>query len=91
MPASIARSIAVKWYAQVRLGQDPTAGRKTEARGETVGSAIRVYLARQAEALRPRSLVEVRRHLLVHAAPLHRLPLAGVDRRAIAALLAGSA
>jgi integrase len=46
------------------------------------------FLGRQEARLRPRSLVEVTRHLRVHAKPLHRLPLAGIDRRAVAALLA---
>jgi integrase len=88
MPAAAAREIARRYYAMVMLGQDPRAERKKTVEGETVGSMIRVYLARQAEALRPRSLVEVRRHLLTNAVSLHHLLLAGVDRRAIAALLA---
>jgi integrase len=34
--------------------------------------------------LKPRSLVEVERHLLVHLRPLHSLPLAKIERRTIA-------
>src|SRR5262249_25106230 len=38
--------------------------------------------------LRPRSYVETERHLLVNAKPLHHRPVAAIDRRAVAALLA---
>jgi integrase len=83
-----ARAAASKLYAKTRLGEDPATKEEAAPGDTTIGEAIALYLARQAGLLRPRSLVELRRHLLVHAAPLHRLPLAQVDRRAIAALLA---
>jgi integrase len=84
-----ARAEAAKLYAKVRLGQDP-AGGKAESivrAGETVESALRPFLARQAKRLKPRSYAEVERHLLAQAKPLHRLPLRAVDRRTVAKLL----
>ena len=64
--AAEARAEAAKLYAKVRLGQDP-ASEKAESivrAGETVESAFRLFLARQAKRLKPRSYAEVERHLL---------------------------
>jgi integrase len=91
--APAARDWAQKLYAQVLLGEDP-AGQKSERKaraGETFEAAMRLFLTRQKERLRPRSYVEVERHLLVFAKALHRLPLTSVDRRAIAAQLTQAA
>ena len=88
--AAEARAEAAKLYARVRLGQDP-AGEKAESvvrASETVESAFRLFLARQAKRLKPRSYAEVERHLRVQSKPFHRLPLAQIDRRAVARLLA---
>jgi integrase len=87
--AAEARAEAARLYAKVRLGQDP-AGEKAESivrAGETVESAFRPFLARQAKRLKPRSYAEVERHLLIQAKPLHRLQLWTVDRRIIAGRL----
>jgi integrase len=83
MPASAARDIAVKWYSQTRLGVDPAAAieKTLAAQAETFGAGLDIYLARQAKRLRPRSLIEVRRHLLTHAKPLHHTPLTEIGRR----------
>jgi len=88
--ATDARSTASKFYAMVKLGQDPSAAKREAiaAQDETVGAVIDVYLERQRMRLRPRSFSEVRRHLLAHAKSLHRLQLTGVDRRAVAGLVA---
>ena len=49
---------------------------------------VRDYLAdHAAQNSRPRTLADVRRHLERHLAPLHGLPVADVDRRAVAARL----
>src|SRR5262249_36071133 len=53
----------------------------------TFHSAAQRFLERQSTRLRPRTLLEVKRHLLAHARPLEHLPLAKIDRRAIAARL----
>jgi integrase len=46
-----------------------------------------LFLSRQKERLRPRTFVEVERHLRIHARRLHHLPLAGIARRDVAAVL----
>lgn len=84
-----ARSEARRLHAQVRLGHDP-AGHKIEARAqavETFGALLKPYLDHKRQALKPRSFVEVERHLQKHAKPLHGRQLAKIDQRAIAALL----
>jgi integrase len=80
------RKTARSLYHRVQLGEDPAAA-AAEARvkaAETLGATIKLYLARQKSRLKPRSLVEVERHLLVHLRPLHSLPLAKIERRTIA-------
>lgn len=88
--AADARKAAEKLYAQTQLGQDPAATKiEHQARSaETFGAAVELYLGRQKSRLRSRSYEAVERHLIRTASSLHRLPLAKVDRRAIAALLA---
>jgi integrase len=91
--ASVARDWAQKLYARVVLGEDPAAD-KDERRAkasETFEAAMRLFLARQKERLRPRSYVEVERHLLKFAKALHRMPLVSVDRRAVATVLTQAA
>ena len=88
-----ARATARDVLAAVRLGRDPFSERG-EARAqaaEQFGGLLPRYLARQKAKLKPRSLVETERHLLVNAKPLHARPVKAIDRRMIAALLAGIA
>ena len=83
--AAEARAEAARLYAKVRLGQDPAA-KKAESvmrASETFDPCLSL-LARQAERLKPRSYVGVEYHLRVQSKPFHRLPLAQIDRRAIA-------
>jgi integrase len=88
--AKDARATAAGLYHRTKLGQDPAGdkAKAVQAQGETFKAALDIYLNRQAERLRPRSYVEVRRHLAVHAIPLHHLPLASIDRRTVAKLFA---
>lgn len=89
-----ARRRATQLYASAKLGDDP-ARRKKEAKqqaAETVGAKLPFFLARQKDrvkngGLRPRTLVEIERHLLFHAKRLHPKPLVEVTRRDIAELL----
>jgi integrase len=84
-----ARKTARNLYHRVKLGEDP-ASDKADAKvklAETLGATIKLYLARQKSRLKPRSLVEVERHLLVHLKRLHSLPLAKIERRTIASRL----
>jgi integrase len=84
--ATQARKAAADLHAKAHLGADP-AGEKAEGRApaaETVGALLRSYLPHKREQLGARSYVEVERHLLKHCKPLHSLPIAKLDRRAIA-------
>ena len=90
--AKDARTMAASAYVKVKAGQDPKAERRA---AEIAASneirftlALDLYLRRQQSRLRPRSLVEVTRNLNVHARSLHAVPLAKVERRQVAALLA---
>ena len=86
---SKARRLAKDLLAQIRLGGDP-AHDKTKARakaGETFGSLVKPFMIRQQGLLKPRSLVETRRHLEKLCKPLHPLPITAIDRRAIATRL----
>ena len=89
MPVQAARERAGQLHARVKLGQDPF-GEKVESQArasETFEKILRPYMAHKKTALKPRSYVEVERHLLTHAKPLHGLQMAKVDRRNIAALV----
>jgi integrase len=84
-----AREIASELHAKVRLGQDP-AGQKAEGQqraAETFEAVGRKFLAFQKGELRPGSYRHVERHILDYAKPLHRLQLAGTNRRAIAPVI----
>jgi integrase len=81
-----AREAAGTLHAKVRLGQDP-ANEKTEGRlraAETFEAVGQRFLAYQKGELRPGSYVEIERHMLKHAKPLHGIQLAIIDRRSIA-------
>ena len=81
-----ARDCAVKLHAQVKLGLDPAAGKiESQTRAsELFEYAVRLFLTRQKERLKPRSYLETERHLIVHAQKLHPLQLAKIERRDIA-------
>jgi integrase len=84
-----ARSEARRLHAQVRLGHDPF-GDRVEARAravETFGALLKPYLDHKRKELRPRSFIEIERHLTKHAKPLQGRQLAKIDQRSIAALL----
>ena len=81
-----ARQKAGDMLAAVRLGQDPQDD-KLKARVEaerTLGAVIERYLERQRQRLRPRTILEVERHLNIHWKPLHRVPVGKIDRQMIA-------
>ena len=84
-----ARASARDILAKVRLGQDPAGARLAERRkAETAfGALLPRYIERKAGRLKPRSLVEARRHLEAHAKPLHGLAVESIDRRTLAILL----
>lgn len=89
IPADRARQIAGELHAKVRLGGDPAndkAINKVRA-ANSFGDLIRRYLEIKKSDLRPRSFVEVKRHLEKNARSLHALPVTSIDRRTIADLL----
>jgi integrase len=89
VPLKLARENAGKLEAKVRLGGDPAMDKET-ARQEadnTLGALVDKYLEARKSVWRPRSEIEVRRHLTNHARPLHRLPITSVGQRDVATLL----
>lgn len=93
VPLATARANAGQLEARVRLGEDPARDKET-ARIEasnTVGKLIDQYLDERKDGWRPNTLREIRRHLLVYAAPLHKLSIGAVSQREIANLLSNNA
>ena len=89
VPLVTAREIAGDLHAKVRLGEDPAAVRavnKSRA-SETFKAIAERFLAHKKKTVKPRYYVEIDRHLLVNAKPLHGLAVAGITRRDIAELL----
>jgi integrase len=84
-----ARDTAKDILAQIRLGGDPAhekANNRIRA-GETFGTLLRPFMIRQQGRLKPRSIIETRRHLEKLCKPLHALPITAIDRRVIATRL----
>jgi len=89
IPIAKVRDLAAQLCLEVRAGKDP-AHAKVEARRaatETFAYCAERYLRDARERLRPRSYVEVERHLLKNAKPLHPLSAAKITRREIATLI----
>jgi integrase len=85
-----ARKTAAGLHARVKLGQDP-AGDRVEAQrqaSETFGPSAEEFLDTLRDRYRPGSFREIRRHLLMHAKPLHQLPVARITLRDVADLVA---
>jgi integrase len=81
-----ARATASKLHAYVRLGHD-VAAERNERRAQitdTFGATLARYLPRQKARVRPRSYIEIDRYLSRYLRSFHELPLARIDRRAIA-------
>jgi integrase len=81
-----ARTEAKRLLGLIVTGVDPST--KRAQRTETFGTEVTRYLNSKRSALKTRTLVEVNRHLLVYAKPLHSLPLGKIDRRTIVLRLA---
>jgi integrase len=80
-----ARTEARRLLGLIATKIDPAAARVKP--GETFGAEVLRYLDRKRPTLKPRSAIEVERHLMVHAKPLHEMRLADIDRRTIAGRL----
>jgi integrase len=85
-----ARSLARDLLARARIGQDPASDKATarDKAAETFGALLPRHLERQRARMKPRSMQETERHLLVHAKALHGYPIDSVTRRVIATRLA---
>jgi integrase len=85
-----ARGTAKDLLAQVRLGRDPAAEKDQAkaAAAETFGALLPSFLDRQRARLKPRSYVEIERHLTMYAKPLHGSPIEAITKRTIAGRLA---
>jgi hypothetical protein len=70
----------------VRLGQDPVAHKELarEQSSETLEAVLKHYMIFKRKVVRPSSYIAIEYHLLEAFAPLHGLPIAGIDRRAVA-------
>jgi integrase len=82
-----ARNQARSVLAKVHLGGDPQA-EKAERRARasiTVGAMAERYLEHAVKRLKPRSYLEVERHLTKHWAVLARIPIGDVTRADVAA------
>ncbi len=87
-----ARRQAAGMINAARDGRDPAMERKQARRAAsevfTVGDLINAYLTEHAERhQRPRTLIETKRALERHWAPLHVLPSANITRRDVSARL----
>ena len=81
-----ARAKALELLATLANGTNPFAEVESQT-DATFGSEMERYLVRKQASLAARSYVEVRRHLRDYSMPLHKLPIAEIDRRIIAVLL----
>jgi integrase len=77
----------------LRLGGDPAQERREgQARAlETMAAVLPAYLAHKRTMVRPRSLVEIERHLTVYYQPLHRHPLSAITPAMVSARCAAIA
>ncbi len=86
-----ARDAARKLLSKVKLGADPQAEKKAARRAVRVEALVTAYLADAETRLKPRSYIEVKRHLNSHAKPLHHEAVSSVGRAEIVKLLANIA
>jgi integrase len=84
-----AREAARSVLAKAELGADPQAEKKAARQAARIGALIEAYLADAQGRLKPRSYVEVKRHLNTHAKPLHHEAASAVGRAEVVKLLAG--
>jgi integrase len=88
-----ARTKAKDLLAQVRLGNDPAADKRTRRAqaAETFEASLRRYFIVQQSAVRQSTFKQIERRLTKLARSLHPLPLATLDRRTISSLLSSVA
>jgi integrase len=82
-----ARKAAERLIASAKLGADPANDRKQARAAIGVGELVAAYLEHQATRMKVRSYAEVKRHLEVHAKPLHARTARDVSQRDVTELL----
>jgi integrase len=80
-----ARQRARQLLGSVAMGTDPFA---QSLSSEAFGPEVARYLERRKASIKPKTYIEVTRHLTKYCAPLAGLKLADIDRRKVATLLA---
>jgi integrase len=83
-----ARTQALAVLGKVAVGVDPFP-EETAVAAESFGAEVDRYLAQRKLKMKPRSFVEIERHLTKDAKPLHSTKLSEIDRRKIAVVLGG--
>lgn len=83
------RKIASRLHGQVALGQDPAMDKATAKRDveNTLLSFAEQYLENRKPSWRSGTYREVKRHLLIHAKPLHAFPIVAVSQNDVVRLL----
>jgi integrase len=81
-----ARERARELLLEVASGGDPRESRQ-KAQANTLGGVVELYLQDKRTAVRPRSYVEIERHLRKRWLPLHRRPIAEIRKGELAARL----
>jgi integrase len=89
LPLEQARKLAAELDSRVTLGHDPAAEKREriEDSADTFGNLVTDYVAAQESKLTATMVSELRRYLIVYAAPLHRLPVKKVNLKILAKLL----
>lgn len=82
-----ARKAAERLLAAAKLGGDPAAARRQAKASIGTRAMVDAYLEHQAARMKARSHQELKRHLLVHAKPLHSTPACDVTQREVVKLL----
>lgn len=89
--ASAARAVAKQWKRDVDLGIDPRGAPEPDPELETFGDLAAAFLAhartKRGRPLRPATVKEYRRCLIVYAAALHDRPVTDVHRADAATLI----
>jgi integrase len=83
------RKTASKLHGRVALGEDPAMNKATAKRDaeNTFLSYAEQYLESRKGSWRPGTYREVKRHLLLHAKPLHGFPIVAVSQNDVVRLL----
>jgi integrase len=87
---SAARQRAKELYAEVMAGGDPLRDKAIEraAADQTFGAAVHLYLPIKQGEVRRSTYADIARHLQSHAKALHPIPLAQLERRSVATVVA---